>query len=141
MRRAAELAGQGPSQSPWPDNSIAEAHLQFFYYDCPDHYDLATALRQAERIATESSMQQTRALALLRSGDYAEAKRIYLETADEEHDDARFPLAICLWHLAERAEARRVFDRSVAWMDERLPDKPNWIGLRKEAAELLGVEP
>jgi tetratricopeptide (TPR) repeat protein len=142
VRRAAELTGQSVAlQGQWVHNGIAEVHLQLFYYDCPDHYDLDEALRHAERFATESSMQRTRALALLRGGDYAEAKRIYLETAEEERDGAQFPLAICLWHLGERAEARRVFDRSVAWMDGRLPDNPNWIGLRKEAAELLGVEP
>ena len=132
--------------APWIHYSIAEAHLFFFYYDCPDHYDLTEALRHAEATyevypANEYALA-IQALALLRKGDYTEAKRIYLELFKENPDGMSwFPLAICLWHLGEKAEARRVYDRSVTWMEERPPDSPALINMRQEAAELLGIEP
>jgi hypothetical protein len=48
---------------------------------------------------------------------------------------------MCLWHLDEKVEARRFYDRSVTWMEERLPDSPVLIKMRQEAAQLLGIEP
>ena len=43
--------------------------------------------------------------------------------------------------LDEKAEAHRIYDRSVAWMEERLPDSPPLIKMRQEAAGLLGIRP
>jgi tetratricopeptide (TPR) repeat protein len=136
LRKAEEVA----MGDLWPHRGIAEAYLSFFYYSCPDHYDLPEALRHLQ-IAYEGSPTDTQALALLRKGDYSESKRIYLELFEETPDGTSwFPLAICLWHLGEKAEARRFYDRSVIWMDERLPDSPMFIKMRQEAAELLGIQ-
>ena len=52
-----------------------------------------------------------------------------------------FPLAMSLWHLGEKTEARRFYDRSVTWMEERRPNDPELVRLRQEAAELLGIQP
>ena len=141
MRKAVELAFEGS----WPP-SIVDGHTYYFYYHCPDHYDLAEALQHAqaqyEADPTDSWSQGTLALALLRNGDYGEAKRLYLELFEDLPDRAPwFPLAMSLWHLGEKAEARRFYDRSVSWMDERLPDSPVYINMRLEAAELLGIAP
>jgi len=46
-----------------------------------------------------------------------------------------------LWHLGEKSEAREFYDRSITWMEERLPDDPWLIRQCQEAAELLGFQP
>ena len=84
---------------------------------------------------------ESRALVLLRNGDYKEAKRLYLELFEEIPDGtAWFGLAMCLWHLGEEDEARKFYDRSATWMDERVPGSPLFINMRQEAAELLGTQ-
>ena len=50
-------------------------------------------------------------------------------------------LAMCHWQLGEKTEARRLFDESVAWQEENLPDSPLLKRQRQEAAELLGLQP
>jgi tetratricopeptide (TPR) repeat protein len=125
-------------------SNIAYAHLFPFYYRCPDHYDLTEALGHA-RFAFEARPagrnDWIQALALFREGDYLEAKRLYLELFEKTPDmDAWFTLAICLWHLGEKAEAREFYDRSVTWMEKHQPDNPELIWLRQEAAELLGIQ-
>jgi tetratricopeptide (TPR) repeat protein len=139
-RKAEEKA-----HDPWPSRGIAQMHLSFFYYSCPDHYDLSAALRHAQTVYDAvpdmAAVQEIQALALLRNGDYTEAKRIYLEMFAENPDrTAWFPLAMSLWQLDEKAEARSFYDRSVTWMDARLPDNPVYAGMQREAAELLGIQ-
>ncbi len=71
-----------------------------------------------------------------------EAKRIGLELFEENPDGkAWFMLSMSLWHVGEKAEARRLFDESVAWQEEHLPDSPLLKRQRQEAAELLGLQP
>jgi tetratricopeptide (TPR) repeat protein len=134
-------AGLGPARS---DAILAAAHLSHFYYNCPDHYDPAAALRHA-RAAHDADPRLERgtlADALFRSADYAEAKRIYAELLEENPGaETGFQLAMCLWHLGERTEARRLYDRFATWMDERAPEHPRGLRQRREAAELLGVRP
>jgi tetratricopeptide (TPR) repeat protein len=123
--------------------NIAWAHLSNFYYNCPNHYDLTEALRLA-RFAYEAQPERTRgvlAFALFRKGDYTEAKRLSLELYEENPDStAWFTLAMCLWHLGEKAEARKFYDRSVTWMEESRPDNPLLVRARQEAADLLGIQ-
>jgi tetratricopeptide (TPR) repeat protein len=137
FRRAAEL---GPAKS---DSMMAWAHLSHYYYTCPNHYDLSEALRHA-RSAYEADADRdwlVLAMALLREGNYAEAKRVFLEGYEKNPDNAWFGLSMCLWHLGEKSEAREFYDRSVVWLDERLPDHPVGLRRRQETAELLGIEP
>jgi serine/threonine protein kinase/Flp pilus assembly protein TadD len=138
FRRAEELA---PALS---STIIANAHLSAYYYNCPEYYDLTEALRHA-RSSYDVKTEQTRwnlADALFRNGDYAEAMRIYFVLFEEAPDgSAWFPLAMCLWHLSEKAEAREFYDRAAAWMDERQPHNPMLIRQRQEAAALLGIQP
>jgi tetratricopeptide (TPR) repeat protein len=106
LRNAEEMA----LGNPWPHAGIAHGYLFFLYYECPDHYDLAEALRHAQTVyaarPTNVMAQEVQALALLRNGDYAEAKGLYLEVFEELPDGAPwFPLAMSLWHLGEKEEA------------------------------------
>ena len=135
FRKASELAPLTSSAI------ITWAHLNAFYYTCPDHYDLTKAFRHAES-AYEADPERRRellAIALFLKGDYTEAKRTYLELFEENPENVWFNLAMCHWHLGEKIEARRFFDESVAWQEERLPDSPHLNRQRQEAAELLGV--
>jgi tetratricopeptide (TPR) repeat protein len=126
-----------------PLRDRASAHLFAYYYNCPNRYDVDEAFRYARSAyeARSGIHRGTLAWALLRNGDYAEAKRMFLQSYEEDPQDAWFDLAMCLWHLGERVEARKLYDRSVTWMDEHLPDDPLGIRQRQEAAELLGIEP
>ena len=58
-----------------------------------------------------------------------------------EHRKRLVPLAMSLWHLGEKTEARKFFNRSATWMNERQPDSPWLMAHRKEAAEPLGIQP
>ena len=121
--------------------AIATAHLSSLYHYCPDHYDAEEAFRHA-RFAHEAQpgvAQAVLSYALYRRGQYAEARKLQAELFAENPEDESFILAMSLWHLGERAEAREFYDRSVAWMEEHFPERPDLIPLRREAAELLGM--
>jgi serine/threonine protein kinase/Tfp pilus assembly protein PilF len=137
FRKAVELRPDGSSAV------LAWAHLFNFYYTCPDHYDLTEALRHAQSAyeARPERERETLAMALFRKGDYAEVKRIGLVLFDEDSKRTWFPLVITFWHLGEKTEARKFYDRSVTWMDEHQPNNPRLIRQRQEAAELLGIQP
>ena len=65
-------------------------------------------------------------------------KRIGLELYEEDPDSAWYMLVMSLWQLGEKTEARRLFEESVAWQEEHLPDHPRMKRERQETAELLG---
>ncbi len=50
-----------------------------------------------------------------------------------------FFVAMAHWHLDRKQEARRWYDKAVAWMDEKNPENPYLQRFRKEAAKTLGL--
>jgi tetratricopeptide (TPR) repeat protein len=50
-----------------------------------------------------------------------------------------FFLAMAHWQLSERDQARSWYDRAIAWMEKNRPKDEELIGLRNEAAALLGL--
>ena len=51
-----------------------------------------------------------------------------------------FFLATAHWHLGDKEEARRWYDKAVEWMDENKPNDKDLVRFRDEAAKLiLGV--
>jgi serine/threonine protein kinase len=48
------------------------------------------------------------------------------------------PLAMVRWRLGDRAEARRLYDRSVQWINDNARGEGELSRLRAEAAQLLG---
>jgi hypothetical protein len=50
-----------------------------------------------------------------------------------------FFLAMAHWQLGEKDEARKYYDKAVAWMDKNKPDDEELRRFRAEAAALLGV--
>lgn len=50
-----------------------------------------------------------------------------------------FFLAMAKWHLGDRADARRWYDRAVTWADKNRPGDEELTGFRAEASQLLGI--
>jgi serine/threonine protein kinase/predicted Zn-dependent protease len=51
-----------------------------------------------------------------------------------------FFLAMAHWQLGRKEEARKWYDKAVAWMDKHQPHNNEWRRFREEAAELLDVQ-
>jgi superkiller protein 3 len=51
-----------------------------------------------------------------------------------------FPLAMAHWQLGHKEEARKWYDRAVAWMDKNQPKNEELRRFRAESAVLLGIE-
>jgi hypothetical protein len=49
-------------------------------------------------------------------------------------------LAMSHWHLDQKEEARKWYDRGVAWVDKNQPQNEELRRFRAEAAELLGID-
>ena len=52
-----------------------------------------------------------------------------------------FFLAMAHWHLGEKDEAGKWYDRGVQWMEKNQPKNEELRRFRVEAAGLLGIEP
>ena len=48
-----------------------------------------------------------------------------------------FFLATAYWHLGDKEEARRWYDKAAAWMDEHKPNDKELVRFRDEAAKLI----
>ena len=51
-----------------------------------------------------------------------------------------FALATAHWQLGDKEEARRWYDKAVAWMDKHKPNDKDLVRFRDEAAKLIGSE-
>ena len=51
-----------------------------------------------------------------------------------------FCLAMAHWQLDNKDEARKWYDRAVAWMDKNQPNDEELSRFRTEAAELLKID-
>jgi tetratricopeptide (TPR) repeat protein len=124
----------------------AYVHVFGLFYNCPDLYDLDAALKMA-RTAVEQwpdfdAGRRALGAALYRSGRFEEAIPHQMKALAMYGGEATdlFLLAMEQWQLGHRAEARAHYDRAVAWMEERNPDYPEFVRLREEASELLGIQ-
>jgi tetratricopeptide (TPR) repeat protein len=85
---------------------------------------------------------KTLGVAQYRAGDWKAAVES-LEKASElgcyANDPGWFFLAMAHWQLGEQEEARRWYDKAVAWMEKDRPKDEELGRFRAEAAELLGV--
>lgn len=140
MARAEEVIESADLQGA---GNIASAYYSGFFFNCPDLYDPDVALRYL-RLAYEARPELHRelhALALFRNGEYAGAKRLWTEVYEEGSESLwGLGLAMCHWHLGNEAEARKLYEQSVAWSEENYPDDPVRNAMRAEAAELLGLD-
>jgi serine/threonine protein kinase/Flp pilus assembly protein TadD len=126
---------------------IAIVHVDVLHEFCPRQYDGPLAL---ERIKTayalvpdDEQFQRCLGALLYRESEAAEALEVF-QLLDEEHefDEAGdlFYLAMTLWKLGRKAEARSVYDRAVARLEATFPNEVLPRRLQREAAALLGAD-
>jgi tetratricopeptide (TPR) repeat protein len=81
--------------------------------------------------------------ALYRAGDWNSA-RAALEKSMELRQGGNsfdwFFLAMTLWQLDQRREAREWYDKADNWMNDHMPAHVELLAFRAEAKKLLGVE-
>ncbi len=125
--------------------SQASVHLLGLYYSCPELYDGQRALELARRaVLLEPHNKDARGMlgvALYRNGHHDEAMKTLLEvlpTRTEDPSKLLF-LAMTSHRLGKRAEARRYYDRAVAWMKTHFPSDVESLRFRAEAQKVLGV--
>ncbi|MFO0892727.1 MAG: tetratricopeptide repeat protein, partial [Isosphaeraceae bacterium] len=85
----------------------------------------------------------TLGVAHYRSGDWKSAVQA-LNTSMErlagfDEGSNLFFLALATWQMGNQGEARKYYDRAVAWTDANRPRDPDLIRFRAEASELLRV--
>lgn len=105
----------------------------------------AIELTPAANVEGLTQRWQTLGWALYYAGDWkgsvaALERSMALQPSPKGGDPGQwFCLAMDHWQLGDQAEARRWYDRAVAWMEENNPEHTEFNGFRVEAGELLGV--
>ncbi len=119
----------------------AWVHLCGLYYSCPELYDGQRALDLARRavLLEPRSKDATLGVALYRNGRYDEAMKTLLGVLPARTEDPTklLFLAMTSHRLGNKAEARRYYDRAVAWMKTHTPSDVENRRFRDEAAEVL----
>jgi tetratricopeptide (TPR) repeat protein len=150
LSRAIELAGQ--DSTVW--GSVSRVHASLMATGCPEQYDRDLALELARRAdavrplpritasswsGTESALGQT----LFRDGQFEEAARTlkrWIGNSPLPDTGDLFVLSMTQAKLGDSSAARKTYDRAVTRMQESSPAYPPYIRIRREAADLLGIE-
>jgi serine/threonine protein kinase/Flp pilus assembly protein TadD len=117
--------------------------------DCPDarlrdpKQAVELASRAVKLVPEGGTFWNTLGLAQYRAGDWKAAiaalkKSMELQRGRDESLDTFF-LAMAHWRLREKTEARKWYNRAVAWMERFDPKNEQLRRFRAEAEELLGV--
>jgi tetratricopeptide (TPR) repeat protein len=150
---AVRLAPDGPPPDVGPNasNNMAWA-LVSVAMDRPDPKILAWAVRLAAAATAAAKGTQeegisanTLGVAHYRAGDWPAAiaalERSVGRLGDEMFSMNGFFLAMARWRLGEQAEALRLYDRSVAWMERHASKDPELLRFRAEAEALIRLDP
>ncbi len=131
-----------------PDYAMANNNLAWLFATSPDpkKRDPAQAVELAKKavelMPISGECLNTLGIAQYRSGRWKTAIEV-LEKANKLSDKifsfSGFFLAMAHWQLDEKLEARTWYDQSVDWMAKNMPNDPDLLRFREEAAELLGV--
>jgi tetratricopeptide (TPR) repeat protein len=107
-----------------------------------DHDEALEHARKAFELAPRQGMfARVLSLAEYRTGHWAEAivaaeRSMGLQNGGDAHD--WFVLAMVYWQKGDKDQARRWFDRAVAWTKQNAPKSPILRDLWTESAALLG---
>src|SRR5262249_30292119 len=120
-RRAIELK---------PDSKRASNDLAWILATSVDprfrdpHRAVELARKATELAPRNAEVRNTLGVDLYRAGDWGAAIEALEESARLRGGDAYdwFFLALARWRRGERGEARRLYDRAVAWMASHSPD-------------------
>jgi tetratricopeptide (TPR) repeat protein len=151
IARRLEKYEERGSTAPVVWSNIAYIHGFALVHSCPEIHDPAKALKLAEKAvgydSTNSSWQQSLGISLYRSARYEEAgealqRSIDLKTSQISVDDTKlFALALVHWQLGEQQKARDFYRRGLERMEQTFNQRrPESVLIRREAAELLGIE-
>jgi tetratricopeptide (TPR) repeat protein len=145
----------------WDEAARDYAKLAELRPDCPEYHNdaawllathpdprrreagraLALARRAVELEPDDGDYWNTLGVARYRAEDWPGAIAA-LEKAIALHGRTsydEFFLAMSRWRLGDHAEARRMYDQAVHWMEENQPHDAELRRFRGEAAELLGI--
>jgi tetratricopeptide (TPR) repeat protein len=129
--RAVELATKGVELAPeWrcPWNTLGAAHYR--------------AGGAGGLMPAGTSVWNTLGAALYRSGQWnaaTDALQKSMETGSGGDGFDWFFLAMAYWHLGQKDEARKWYDRGAEWMQKNMPGDPELLPIRAEAADLMGI--
>jgi WD40 repeat protein/tetratricopeptide (TPR) repeat protein len=132
-----------------PKNALPLNNLAWLLATCPDAKlrDPAKAVELAKKAVgmapKEGTLRNTLGTAHYRVGDWKAAvealnKSMELRKGGDSFD--WFFLAMAHWQLGEKEEARKWYDKAVAWMTKNQPKDQELIRFRAEAGELLGMK-
>jgi tetratricopeptide (TPR) repeat protein len=133
----------------FPDSPRALGDLARFLAICPDErlrnpkQAVELARKAVERQPQARACWQTLGIALYRAADWKGAvaaldKSVGLGKPGNAYE--WFFLAMARWQLGDKDEARRWFDKAVAWADKHRPKDKDLRRFRAEAAALLGIK-
>jgi serine/threonine protein kinase/Flp pilus assembly protein TadD len=104
-------------------------------------YALQLAKKAVEMAPNNGAFWNTLGVANYRAGQWKAAVEALEKSLQLQRDNAwdLFFLAMAHWQLGDREAARDDYRKGVAWMEEQKCEDVALVGLRAEAAKLLGV--
>lgn len=109
----------------------------------PPEIAVEFARKAVELASGDGRVWNTLGVAEFRAGNWKESIDALQKSNDLRKggdSDDWFCLGMAHWQLGQKEEARKWYDRAVAWMDKNQPKNEELRCLRAEAAELMGVE-
>jgi serine/threonine protein kinase/Tfp pilus assembly protein PilF len=100
------------------------------------------ATEVAERAPKDGNNWNTLGVAYYRAGDWKKALATLEKSAELRGGGDSFDwffLAMTHWQLGHKDEARRWYDKAVAWMEKNRPQDQEFLQFRGEAAKLLEI--
>jgi serine/threonine protein kinase/Tfp pilus assembly protein PilF len=127
---------------------LALWHSKYLARLCPDLQDPDLALDEARysvhRFPLLSENHRVLGMALYRSEQFEEARAALERSLDLQYKpspNTLFFLAMVHWKLGHREEARAAFVQGQSRLDATWPKDPETLFTRREAADILGLEP
>jgi len=103
----------------------------------------ADSARRAIELAPKDGYYLTiLGVAFYRAADWKNAVAALEKSAQLPGGDASdlFYLAMAHWQLGDKDEARRYYDKAVAWLEKNAPTNKELLVIRAQAAQLLGIK-
>jgi tetratricopeptide (TPR) repeat protein len=143
---ALQKAKLGPDH---PNLAYCYIYMASLFATCPDHKfrDTKRAVELAKKAVElapgRGENWNTLGIAYYRAGDFKasmEALERSMRLGKSRHGADSFFLAMAHWQLGRKEEARKWYDKAVAWMDKNQPQNDELRRFRAEAAKLLGID-
>jgi serine/threonine protein kinase/Tfp pilus assembly protein PilF len=132
-----------------PDNAAAQNNLAWILATCEEPMirdskrAIEIATKAVELVPNSGAYWNTLGVARYYTGDHRGAIDALTKSMELNKGGGGvgwFFLAMAHWKLGDKTEARRWFDRAVAWMEENKPKDSELVRFRAEAAKLLETQ-